>query len=72
MLGFERSPLGVRPSVDKMAVIRDYQTPHNEKSLAHFLALLPYMREGCPGRADLSHSDEAGNQERRAHDDSGW
>ena len=54
ILGYERSLLGIRPSFDKLRVIREYATLTDDVQLEHFLHLLPYFSDNCPGRADLS------------------
>ncbi len=54
ILRFEQSVEGIQPSVDKVAVIRDYLTLTIEKELSYFLALLLYIKDSCLGRADLS------------------
>ena len=52
LLGYELQPAGLRPSVDKIAKIRDYPTPRNEEELDKFLYMTTYLRRYIPGRAD--------------------
>lgn len=52
LLGLERTAAGLRPSADKIAAIRDYPEPTNEKELARFLHMLPYLKAHIPGRSD--------------------
>ena len=42
----------MRPSADKVAKIRDYPTPENEKELEHFLYMTLYLKRYIPGRAE--------------------
>ena len=52
LLGYELQPAGLRPSVDKVAKIRDYPSPRNEEELDKFLYMTTYLRRYIPGRAD--------------------
>lgn len=54
ILGFQRDKNGIRPSLDKLAVIRDWPTPTDEKTLMIFLLMLPYLRAIIPERANLA------------------
>ena len=52
LLGYELHPEGLRPSVDKIAKIRDFPTPRNEEELDKFLYMTTYLCRYIPGRAD--------------------
>ena len=54
ILGFSKTPLGIRPSADKTAAFRDWPIPRNEQELLRFLYMLPFLQTFVPGRADLS------------------
>lgn len=43
----------IRPSADKIAVIRDFPTPENEAKLDRFYYMLPFIRAVLPSRANL-------------------
>jgi len=53
ILGMSRGPGGIRPSADKVAVIREWPYPELVQELERFLYQLPFMRRSIPGRADL-------------------
>ena len=51
-LGFVLRGEGLRPSEDKIAVIRDYPAPENLDEVNKFLWMTTYLRHFIPGRAD--------------------
>ena len=53
ILGHEiQGRVGLRPSLDKVAKIRDYPVPENEKELDQFLYMTLYLKRYIPGRAE--------------------
>lgn len=52
LLGYELRGGGLRPSMDKVAKIRDFPTPRNETELNSFLYMTTYLKRFIPGRAD--------------------
>ncbi|KAL3247644.1 hypothetical protein ABHI18_012339, partial [Aspergillus niger] len=56
ILGHQCTENGIRPSADKIAAIRSWPTPTDERSLLRFLNGLPFLRVYIPGRADLART----------------
>lgn len=52
VLGYELQPKGLRPSIDKVAKIRDYPVPTNEAEVEQFLYMTTYLKRFIPGRAE--------------------
>ncbi|KAH0607822.1 uncharacterized protein H6S33_002856 [Morchella sextelata] len=53
LLGFAGSGQGgLRPSIDKIAAIRDYPVPSDVAGLERFLHISTYLRQWVPGRSD--------------------
>ena len=52
LLGYELQKEGLRPAIDKIAKIRDYPVPKNERELNTFLYTMTYLKRFIPGRGD--------------------
>ena len=52
LLGYELKDGRLRPSIDKVAKIRDFPVPRNETELNNFLYMTTYLKRFIPGRAD--------------------
>ena len=53
VLGSHLSSTGLRPSLDKVAALREWPTPVDLKGLKKFCFVLPFLSPLIPGRADL-------------------
>lgn len=53
ILKFERNEFDIRPSIDKIATIRDYSKSKDEKELLRFCYMLSFLRAVILDRANL-------------------
>lgn len=55
LLGYSGSGRGgLRPSIDKLAAIRDYPIPQTAEDVERFLHITTYLRQWIPGRSEHS------------------
>ena len=54
ILGHQRDELGLRPSVDKLGMFREWPVPQTKEEIMRFCYMLPFLKHYIPGRADLT------------------
>ncbi|KJX92402.1 hypothetical protein TI39_contig5856g00005 [Zymoseptoria brevis] len=55
VLRHSKDPSGIRPAEDMMAAFRKWPAQTNEKELADFCHMLPWVRSFIPGRSDKTN-----------------